>query len=631
MIKALRKIGGVFDSPTFDRDRANLFSGFTIGLTGLILNGAVLLFVMPLLLDPDDSTFRAITETVGFGQTLALILLGGATILATFLIPLRLISVFWGPRIGRYFDQIVLSGISPVRFIIGKAMSQNLFLGLIFFLLLPYLVLSMTLGGIDPLFFLAGLLLVWLYCMMLSLVTLWLSIHMNELIAAVKVILVAAIACFAGATPIPFQPVWLTPFPALLQPVYASMGEENFGPLTFMLPGFKTLFFGCAAGMSLIIAVALLGIALGPLYGIIRDNSTFGEVVRPGDSKRKRWFRIRHHIQRPSELAFFYENRSGFLKYNDGIIRWSLGYLGLSAVQAIVLGCFVGLIAFISAIGGPGGFGPGFAWFAHTFNLAVHGVAMYLAIFLFSHGRNTMYLRTPFVLGRRVTVAKADNWCFFLFISVSTAVAIGLPTFIQNAFMRGESIYATYDSYYSRQWGESGPRYILEHIHIYGALMMTASAIVIYLLARYLGQATWVKVVASKAAAAAYLLFFCFAPFIPYMLKREMLELRDVQWLQDWAPSIAMSSPFGVFRYMLHDFSSEFPRPSSSLPFWILHGTLVLVLIALIRIRGRRLRSSYLAEPELGSGSPEPPTKSDPPTKTTVGESVMTDDLVEAK
>ena len=116
-MKLLRKINAaLFDSPTFGRDRANLISGFTIGSAGLLLNGAIMCFVMPLLFDPDDEWFRQVTEGIGFGQTLALILLGGATILATLLIPLRLVSVFWGPRIGRYFDQIVLSGISPTRF-----------------------------------------------------------------------------------------------------------------------------------------------------------------------------------------------------------------------------------------------------------------------------------------------------------------------------------------------------------------------------------------------------------------------------------------------------------------------------------------------------------------------------------
>ena len=162
------------DSPTYGRDRATLISGASIGVASLLLNGAVLLLVVPLLLASADGGFRHITDDLEFGQLLAMILLAGATAFATLLIPLRLATVFWEPRTGKYFDQIVLSGISPLRFVFGKVASQNLFLGLILFLLLPYLVFSLTLGGVDLGFFVAGLFLVWLYCMELALVTLWL-------------------------------------------------------------------------------------------------------------------------------------------------------------------------------------------------------------------------------------------------------------------------------------------------------------------------------------------------------------------------------------------------------------------------------------------------------------------------
>src|SRR5690349_4413117 len=114
-MNAVRRIFDYFaDSPTFGRDRAALISGFSIGTASLLLNFAVLMLAMPVLIDPDDPAFRQMTEQLEFGNLLALILLGGASAFATFLIPLRLVSVFWGPRVGRYFDQIVLSGISPL-------------------------------------------------------------------------------------------------------------------------------------------------------------------------------------------------------------------------------------------------------------------------------------------------------------------------------------------------------------------------------------------------------------------------------------------------------------------------------------------------------------------------------------
>ena len=168
-MSALRSFFHLFrNSPTFGRDRANLISGFTIGTTALALNTSVLIMVLPLMLDPNDRDFQMLTQNIEFGQLLGLILMGGATAFATLLIPMRLGAVFMGPRVGRYFDQIVLSGISPLRFLIGKVTSQNLFLALVLFLLLPWFVLVLALGGLHLGVFLGNLILVWLYCMMLA-------------------------------------------------------------------------------------------------------------------------------------------------------------------------------------------------------------------------------------------------------------------------------------------------------------------------------------------------------------------------------------------------------------------------------------------------------------------------------
>ena len=176
------------DSPTFGRDRSLLISGFTIGTSAIALNAAILTLLVPLLTSPDDPTYQRMTDHVGFSQILALILLGGASMFATLLIPLRLTTVFFETRIGRYFDQIVLSGISPLRFLIGKVASQNLFIALFLFLLIPYLVFCIMLGGVDFKFFLAGLFLIWLYCMALAFAMLWLSLYINEFLAAAVVI-----------------------------------------------------------------------------------------------------------------------------------------------------------------------------------------------------------------------------------------------------------------------------------------------------------------------------------------------------------------------------------------------------------------------------------------------------------
>ena len=271
-MNAVRRFLGLFrNSPTYGRDQASLISGWNIGLAGLVLNGTILMTLLPLMLDPNDPGWQMITESMEFGQILGLILLGGATVFATLLIPMRLTGVFMGPRIGRYFDQIVLSGITPLRFLIGKVTSQNLFLGLVLFLLLPWLVLVLALGGLEWTTFLANLFLVWLYCIMLAVVMLWLSLYFNEVLAMLLVVGAGILLCALGCAPIPYQPFVVTPFPALLQGVYSASGmiEDEY------FRSFSSVFASCAFGMLTVTSMAIVAISVGPLYGIIRDNSTF--------------------------------------------------------------------------------------------------------------------------------------------------------------------------------------------------------------------------------------------------------------------------------------------------------------------------------------------------------------------
>jgi hypothetical protein len=575
------------DSPTYSLDRANLISGFSIGTAGLLLNGAVLMLVLPLMLDPDDRGFRDITENVEFGQLLALILLGGATAFATLLIPLRLVSVFWGPRMGGYFDQIVLSGISPLRFVIGKATSQNLFLGLILFLLLPYFVLSLTLGGVNLEFFLAGLFLVWLYCMTLALVTLWAALYFNELLAAFLVITGATALSALGCIPLPIQPFVVTPFPALMHPVYSSIPYFD-GRIP---ANFFPVFAACAGCMAAVICMSLSAIYLGPLYGIIRENSTFGEVVRSGDSKRKSRFRLRLHIQRPSEIAFFYENRSQTFRSCEGLIRWGVGFGGL----LLAGGAYLVFVYFTSTLLTARG-GAATRWWAfefHTTYLIIHGCSVALGILLFSHAKNSTYLRLPFIRGRLVEVSRLDTAAFLLFLLISTAVSIAIPFQFEQwvAAPSGVTVFPDLN-FVTRGVAADYVRLAIE-----GSLVISTAGLVIYALHRQLCLMTWVRSMTFLATAFLYFVVVCMLPLFVAMVIHEIPELQSVQLFVDWAPTLAMASPLTVIINLLNGMWPGFPSDASSAPFFVVHCVLLGLAILGIRRRGRQLRTMYLTGP----------------------------------
>ena len=594
-MNAIRRFIDLFrDSPTYGRDRANLISGFSIGLTALLLNGAVMVLVLPLMLDPDDRDFRDITENVEFGQLLALILLGGTTAFATVLIPLRLVTVFWGPRIGRYFDQIVLSGISPLRFVIGKATSQNLFLGLILFLLLPYLTLSLTLGGVDFRFFLAGLFLVWLYCMALALVTLWASLYLNELLAAAAVIGGAGGLSGLGCTPMPIQPFLLTPFPFLVHPIYTAIPffDGRLPPDSF------PIFIGCSLSLAVVIGVALFAIYLGPLYGIIRANSTFGEVVFAGDTKRRRWLRLRPHIQRPSEMAFFYENRSQSFRRHEGAIRWGIGFVGLTLLSVGASLLFVYLISTFVIVAG----GPPFRWWVYDFHMTylwIHGIGVMLAVFLFSHPKNSTYLRVPFLRGKEAEVSRLDTTAFLLFLVISTAAAIATPFYVERLFVLplGNTIFP------ELMYASAGRPIDYLRIAVEGNLVIAVAGLLLYAIHRFLCLLAWLRTGAFLGLAVAYFVSICGLPVFFAMSIREVAELRQFAFLADLAPRLAMVSPVAVLMNLFNEMGPRFPRDISAAPFYVVHGLLLAVTLFGIRRRGRKLREMYLKRPSREASS----------------------------
>ncbi|MCR9197277.1 MAG: hypothetical protein NXI04_01410 [Planctomycetaceae bacterium] len=594
MIVLQRFLQQFHDSPTHERDRANLMSAFTVGATALILNFVILMMVAPLILAPDDRDFRDLTENIEFGQLLALILLGGATAFATLLIPFRLASVFLGPRIGRYFDQILLSGITPFRFVIGKATSQNLYLGLIFLLLLPYLVLSITLGGMDITTFVAGVLLVWLYCMMLAAVTLWVSLYVNELLSAVFVVGVFAILSGIGCAPIPVQVFTITPFPVLLQPVYASLPDMA----PEMYNNYWVLYGSSVIVMTSIGCLALFSIHIGPLFGIIVDNSTFGEVVRKGDSKRKRWFRLRHHIQRPSEIAFFYENRGTSLRAHEGLLRWGLGAALIFGVSTIGFLGFVALMGFLIKQWGPPGrnWAPGFRGMI----LAVHGIGVLLAALLFSHGRNTTFLRLPVWRRWRPEVARLDTICFLAFLTFSTGLAIATPHIFEHfvASSQDTSIfYIEPDS--AARWAPFG----LQQMSVEGALILSISGLTVYCLLRFLALTTWLKSLAFGLTAVLYLGFVILLPFLPAVLTQEIIELRRIEFLKEFTPQLALTSPAAAIVRLFSQLGPAFPVQATSIPFYVAHALLIGVLLLAIRRSSRTLRQSYLKTDDGGTSA----------------------------
>ena len=588
-MNAVRRFFGLFrNSPTFGRDRANLISGFTVGTTALVLNSAILIMVLPLMMYPNDRDFRTLTQNIEFGQLLGLILMGGATVFATMLIPMRLGTVFMGPRIGRYFDQIVLSGITPLRFLIGKVTSQNLFLALALFLLLPWFVLVLALGGLEGPMFLGNLILVWLYCMMLAMVMLWLSLHMNEILAMLMLIFIAAILCGLGCAPFPVQPFVVTPFPALMHSVYTAVGATDIDSTQTYFSAFAS----CAMGMSIVTCMAFAGIYLGPLYGIIRDNSTFGEVVKPGDSKRKRRFRFRLHIQRPSEIAFFYENRGNTFRRHEGLVRWCTTMICLLLPTVLAWTLFVSSyskgLPTVTTEYSEHWWATGFHVFCHVF----HGLAMLIAVFFFSHARNTTYLQLSVLFGWKAKVAHLDWIGFMMILFLSTTAAIGVPLVFNLvvAAPAGKTVFPEMYVY------NSGNPVDFVRVSMEGTFGLSVAAVTVYLLQRTICLYVWLKSAAMMIVAMFYVGFVCVIPAVAGIFCYEMLRYPQYAAFREVAMPVAAISPFVFFMNLYQESPREW-HGVSSLPFYVVHSFMIVVCVLVMWQRSRRLQLDYPAPP----------------------------------
>lgn len=593
-MNAIRQFASVFrNSPTFARDRVNLISSFTIGFAGLVLNGSVLLTVLVLLFDPRE--FSGLAERIEFGQLLGIVLLSGATIFATLLIPLRLSGVFMGPRIGRYFDQVVLTGISPVRFFMGKVTSQNLFLGLILFLLLPWFMLVLAVGGLDWQVFLGNLFLLWLYCMMLALVMMWLSLYFNEVLALLILIGLAAIICPLGATQIPYQPFVLTPFPALMIDTYEV---STFFPAEY-IRGYGSIFLSSVMAMGSVCVLAFVGICIGPLYGIMRDNSTFGEVVHAGDSKKKRWFRFRHHIQRPSEIAFFYQNRSDIFRSWEGLLRWGTTFLVLLSLMGIAWGLYsyVVYLEYQSIRKSTQGYYSFFYLGSNAAAETIHGFTVAIAALVFNHARNTVYLKVPLVAGRKASVSFLD-WTSFLFLVVlSSLLCYGIPAWMNDAYrLPGEPVGIPGPSFavdsasdwYMKRYGDMN----IWHVHLESTIVLAISALTIYVILRTLSLMTWVRTLAVFVSSVTYVVVCLLGPFLLALFARFLVTM-EFDITREWA-WITMMSPVPVFGVIYREMTGSVMDNQSTLPFYIYHLFLLAGFGLIIRKVGGNVRKNSL-------------------------------------
>ncbi|MGK0190397.1 MAG: hypothetical protein ACI9R3_006223 [Verrucomicrobiales bacterium] len=331
IIERIRSLG---NSPTHERDVATMFNPLRLSVWLLFLNATLMVAIgggFYILSQTSRAPYEGrsligVLQVMGFSEILTSVIFLSLSAFITIFVPIRVVGPIMGPRVGRYFDQIVLSGISPVRYFAGKVLSQNVFLAVIAVAAMPYLALCVSLGGISINYTLLGVLVLAVYANVLALSTLLLSVFISEITSIIVILLLSVITFVIGLAPMVPNPMPVSPSAVFLAPLYENVGSVGWNRL-FTIPWIpqehvQMMIFLSTAGAVCFMCITWL--VLGPLHCIIQENGTFGEVVLKGDSKKRGFLKRRMALRLRSEISFFYENRAPWLRRWDFPLRWAM-------------------------------------------------------------------------------------------------------------------------------------------------------------------------------------------------------------------------------------------------------------------------------------------------------------------
>lgn len=434
MTGGLRRLGArvldVTDGPTLLSDMATLGSPLRVSLWFSLLNlvlggiqGGMIYWASSGVVP-----FGIASQELGLGQFLAGTLLHGLGGVLTLLIPLRAAGAFEVPRWGKYFDQVVMTGISPSRYIGGKLVANNVFFWLVIAASLPYAIFCLALGGTQASYVFKGVLALWIYANVLTIFTVAFGAFFNEIAAVLSSVSLFGGMYLLALAPLPPSVGAIVPSHALAVPFWTAMRDVGEAPLSWSWQATVVLFgqpialdsfqvFVCGSAVAGVLALAAA--ILGPARCLVGETSAFGEVVMDGDSRKAGVFRRHGLLRRRSEMAFFYENRGEWLARWEAPLRYGW-----------VLACLVipAWIGWASLFGATVQARP-HSW--HAGNMALFGAVLAFAAMAFSGDRSV--LRTRLGAGPwRPSVALLNALGFAAVCVGVTAIAYVVPLVLES-------------------------------------------------------------------------------------------------------------------------------------------------------------------------------------------------------
>jgi hypothetical protein len=232
-------------------------------------------------------------------------------------------------------------------------------------------------------------------------------------------------------------------------------------------------------------------------------------------------------------------------------------------------------------------------WEFHVSYLSIHGAALLLAMFVFSHAKNTTYLRLPYVWGWTAEVSRMDTVGFLLFAALSTAASVAMPFCFEYyvAAPRGQTVFPQF------LYVTEGPPVDCVRIAVEGSAVLSAGGLLLYAFHRFGCLLSWIKSMTFVGVSVLYFIGVCMLPIFVVALVLELSEAGPTAVAPGWVWTVAMASPVVVLIDLFDELGPQVPRGISTAPLYIAHGVLLGVLLLLMHHRGRKLRQLYLAAP----------------------------------
>ncbi len=504
----MKRLAQAFDGPTRARDLAAMFAPGMLALWMCFLHatiGGALGGMLFYSASEHDAVARA-SSILGLGQYLAVTLLLAFGVLFTLVIPMRAAGTIEMPRLGRYFDQLVLSGVAPARLFGGRLVAVNAFGLLLVAGAMPYAIFALSLGGTRAAYVVIGFVALFAYANVLALATLAAGVFMHEALAALVVIAAAGGVYFLGLFPIPAPLVGaLTPSSLLVRPYWeatgslaeldayvGSRGGAANGVLAFLNGVDPLLLY--LVGAAVLAALFALALCLGPARCLVHETGAFGEVVMDGDTRRAGFMRKRFVLRRRSELAFFYENTPASIRRWEAPLRYgtwlTVFFLATAGASATTIG-----VAHLFR---------SYQWYALAmFEL---GILLGLACLVFTSDRATLGTRLS-CGARRASVAALDPIAFVAIAALVTFATRFLPRLLDQAGLMWVVPPSDPRDYQGRMLDVAMPMTLVCVVQVYAA-------------AQFLACKAWNQAVALLSASGLMFVVW-FAPWVTALIMLE--------------------------------------------------------------------------------------------------------------